>query len=239
MLIGARTNHLEQFQELGPLPVVRRFAQEGRESTGQISDWLIEDGLSGRVTYLSWKPTSQWSNRLPYELHKLLDAVRPNFGLLSVAHEPENDFEFDLSSQWRAMNARVAEVASGGWLVGSTLMSWTFDPASGRNPDDWLFGGQKFLGIDHYPQRVAGGTWQTIVDYAEEHGLPLMLGEFGIDGGLGVRKVEQFLEVAADCEVACYFDLNRNEAEGATDKDWSLDEHSRNLLGAYARGATE
>ncbi len=127
-------------------------------------------------------------------LHPMLDGLaaidRPVF--LTLHHEPENDVAgpgnlpgWFVEMQEHALAAAAARAP----LVSIVpiLMSWTFDPASGRTPGQWIAPSPALFGFDAYnwwsPRTNAPWTgFGTLLRRAERYagGRPLVVGEFGV-----------------------------------------------------------
>ncbi|MGL5825284.1 MAG: hypothetical protein ACRCYU_10780 [Nocardioides sp.] len=73
---------------------------------------------------------------------------------LSLHHEPENDHSGggNTPAAWQQMHRRAGKAAQPYPRLGvvPVLMQWTFDPASGRNPRQWLMPDLPVLGVDVY-----------------------------------------------------------------------------------------
>lgn len=122
-----------------------------------------------------------------------------------VLHEPEDNVqngEFT-AAQWRAMQAHMLPLAnailhpSGGQTI-SILMSWTANPSSGRNPQDYRIPEADIQGWDIYEragQSVGTGVvwatkdpssmsldalWGPCLDLSRAWGKPTMVPEFGV-----------------------------------------------------------
>jgi hypothetical protein len=78
-----------------------------------------------------------------------------------------------------------------------TLMSWTWEPASGRNPSDWWVPGiwDAYM-VDHYVNKNSGSanpqddrSWKNFVAWAEAKNIPYGLGEWGdFNSGAGTSN---------------------------------------------------
>jgi hypothetical protein len=83
-------------------------------------------------------------------------------------------------------------------------MSWTYDPRSGRNPDDWWAPGiYDLLGIDHYEERPGGlltPMWLAARSWAGVHGLDVAVGEWGMrdTGAAAAGHVRAWHQAAID-----------------------------------------
>jgi len=113
------------------------------------------------------------------------------------------------------------------------LMSWTWDPASKRNPEDWWQPGiYDFLGVDHYrdsEQSLLTNTWQTVRTWADTKKVDVAVGEWGmrgVDAAAG-QRVHDWYDSAAGSNVdgkgarvvgLCAFDSGLNSPSGS----WEL-----------------
>jgi hypothetical protein len=73
-----------------------------------------------------------------------IKAANMKGGALIFFHEPEDDVESGsfTAADWRAAMKKTIAVAKPiigplGWRIGPCLMSWTLNPSSGRNPEDY------------------------------------------------------------------------------------------------------
>jgi hypothetical protein len=120
------------------------------------------------------------------------------------------------------------------------LMSWTSDPRSGRNPQDWWVDGiWDFVGIDHYHYDERGQMMTSAADdpmwekayafYSSKNKIPIALGEWGNRGTDAAAATEMRLiyELAQDSATSdrsqilglAYFDSGLNSPSGA----WTLE----------------
>lgn len=115
--------------------------------------------------------------------------------MLTMQHEPENPNKGINPTQFRQAFSRFYDLVKAvrpDIKVGPIFMSWTFNPSSGRNPDDWWPTGKAdFIGVDTYetymqPAFGSPTTWQpgpeaayvTAAKYGAAHGVPPAIGEF-------------------------------------------------------------
>jgi hypothetical protein len=174
-IYGAATGNEPAWSALdalvGPMPVRRTF------ESGFVADFRSSkawpDVAAGRHSVWSFKIggdylgfiAGSWDNRI----HTLLDTIPDGHRVSLVCqHEPENDAGI-VAADWRGTQARLAVLASMHAApdvldVVPVLMGWTFNPQSGRDPDDWFDGsmaanGIRTVGIDEY--QPADSTWQA------------------------------------------------------------------------------
>ncbi len=105
------------------------------------------------------------------------------------------------------MNARVRQrMAQKGLTsvaLAPILMSWTWDPKSGRDPDEWWQPGvYDFLGVDHYrdaEESLLTATFASVRTWAAAKGVDVAVGEWGVRGAgaaAGARVVEWYEHAA-------------------------------------------
>jgi len=121
--------------------------------------------------------------------------------ILTFQHEMENPSKGNNPTQFRTAFARFYDLVKAvrpDFQIGPVYMSWTFNPQSGRNPDDWWPGDTHadFIGVDTYeiyldPTFGAPTTWApgpekaytTAIAYGQSHGVPPAVGEFAAGWG--------------------------------------------------------
>lgn len=116
-------------------------------------------------------------------------------------HEPEGGGTGGVpdgpAPAFRAMIAHMLPIfrTAPNMSVGVCLMAWSFEPNSGKNPDDWWVPGVDFLGIDGYNYwgTSSKAKWKTptevftrSADYAAAHGVRMMVLETGVQATDGV-----------------------------------------------------
>ena len=115
-----------------------------------------------------------------------------------VHHEPEggggNNLPDDPGgpAEWRRMQQKIRQrmnaVGTKNIAFMPVLMSYTWQTASGRNPNDWWVSGVwDAYCVDHYRDSTSGdmftnGAWETFVAWIEARGLPYCIGEWGNRG---------------------------------------------------------
>ncbi len=197
-----------------------------------------------RLPHVSTKPPDTWNsvavgnhdewlNLLAYRLRRLGSPV-----FFTIHHEPEdNAAGWGMQpSDWVEMTSRVVSIFSRrapNVSVVPVLMSWTFDPRSGRNPDDWFVPSAPIFGVDIYNpwSRTNGLPWETFssqlqATVAHAHGRPIAVGEYGCrtdpsnPGRAAEWMRDAFDSARANNVVAMsYF----NTWENAPDGTWELD----------------
>ena len=140
------------------------FGWEG--GTTKMVSTARTDLENDRLPWVSIK-TPGWalmaSGQLDGEIDSMLRALDDVGGpvWLTVHHEPEGGGgatgpdDPGGAPSWRAMQVKIRErmtaVGTQNIAFAPALMSWTFDPESGRDPADWWVEGiWDFAGIDHY-----------------------------------------------------------------------------------------
>jgi hypothetical protein len=84
------------------------------------------------------------------------------------------------------------------------LMSWTFDPRSGRNANDWWAPDiYDFFGVDHYvdaESTLINTTWATVRTWAASKGVEMAVGEWGMRGtdAAAGQRVHDWYNAAAN-----------------------------------------
>lgn len=180
---------------------LRRTFYQWHHRTTYLIDTARHDLTTGRLPWVSIKPPS-WTDmaagKHDHEIDQLLTALDRLDGpvWLTIHHEPEGGGGSNTPddpagpSAHLAMNRRVRErmtaLATDNIALAPILMSWTFDPRSGRNPDHWWAPDvYDFLGIDHYRDEQATlltPRWATIRTWAATQDVDIAVGEWGLRG---------------------------------------------------------
>lgn len=162
---------------------------------------------NGRLPFISWKPMRTDGSIIPWgEIvsgsHDRWIAAQARrfraFGApmyLTFHHEPENDEEFGTPDEFASAFAHIVRIfretrvrnVAFVW----TMMSWTFDERSGRNPMDW-YPGDRYVdvvgtdGYNWFPMK-AGAEWEPFqvimaatMGFAKERGKPVFVVEYGV-----------------------------------------------------------
>lgn len=150
-----------------------------------------------------------------------------------VYHEPEDNIEKGefTASQYREAQVRARAIIDGANITrqtkirfGGNLMSWTFQPAAKRNPEDYYPGPGvwDFLALDGYSGRNSNGTWDggrtpwqvfgTALQFCQDKGVRFAVAETGIDVSAPspervawIKDCRRFAK-DANCEFWCYWD---------------------------------
>src|SRR5690606_25956111 len=125
------------------------------------------------------------------EMLRALDSL-PGTVWLTVWHEPENDLASGRTpSSHLEMNRRVRQrmdaLGVDNVALVQILMAWSWDPRSGRNPDEWFAPGvYDLIGVDIYQEKEASmldeAYWFTVRQWAGARGLDIAVGEWGMRG---------------------------------------------------------
>ncbi|HEX9643896.1 MAG TPA: hypothetical protein VGC11_07850, partial [Acidimicrobiia bacterium] len=183
-----------------PLTVRRTFWQWSQR-TGSMVDTARGDIAHGRVPWVSVKPPS-WSAMAAgthdSEIDAMLKALDGLSGpvWLTIHHEPEGGGGVNSPDDpggpaaHVAMNRRVRErmtaLGTDNIALAPVLMSWSWNSASGRNPDAWWEPGiYDFVGVDHYQDSESSlltTTWFKVRSWAAARGVDVAVGEWGMRG---------------------------------------------------------
>ena len=172
----------------------------------QRTDWMMEtvadDLAAGRLPWVSVK-TPAWvsmsAGEHDDEIDEMLRALDAAGGAvwLTIHHEPEGGGEDGNTpddpggpAAHLAMNRRVRErmdaLGTVNVALAPILMSYTFNPDSGRNPDEWWDPSiYDFLGIDHYRWEgtdLLNDQWWGVRRWAAENATDVAVAEWGLEG---------------------------------------------------------
>jgi hypothetical protein len=199
------------------LAVRRTFFQWNQRTTGLIN--IAKDDLAHhRLPWVSVK-TPSWAEMgagsHDSEIDEMLTAIDalPGPVWLTIHHEPEGGGGVNAPDDPAgpaghvAMNERVRQRMTAlkvdNIALAPILMSWTWDPKSGRNPDDWWKPGiYDFVGVDHYRDAEATlltATWSTVRTWAQGKGVDVAVGEWGVRGtdAAAGQRVQEWYDAAA------------------------------------------
>lgn len=203
-----------------------------------------EDLSYHRLPHVSIKPPSTWaqvaSGAYDAWLRQLADELNglANPVFLTIHHEPENDagpvgmtpqdFVAMFTKAVSIFSRRAPKVT-----VFPVLMGWTFDPRSGRNPNEWFVSSSPIFGLDLYNpwSPTNGKSWEefttkmdNIVPYA--HGKPIAIGEHGCrtdpnTPGKAANWMRNAFAYAKSHNIVSmsYFNSGQNSPDGT----WALD----------------
>lgn len=236
------------------LGVRRHYWNDGQ--TASSLAMCAADVAAGRVPWPSYKIGVSWAEAAAgardswfAELCQDLNALGGPV-MLTVHHEPEGDGPI---GDWVAMQARLAPIAKPfpnvkfgpivtGWTVLYGNEQYRLDAMwpDGPSPDFGFFGydaynywgrnsGDKWVELDVYHQALGG--------WAQSHGLPWAVGEFGMTDNAGDQDAEWIARAYDDavtlggCLALAYFDSNLNSPNNP---DWDLEDHPAKLAAYVA-----
>jgi len=194
------------------LSVRRTFWSWDNNRTSMITT-IKGDLAANRLPYVSTK-TPKWSEVAAGQHDVVLDDMLRKIDAtggpvwFTAYHEPEDNAEglgtgnekcerdpvneglcVGTPADWLAMQkhirARMTAIGTRNIAFMPTLMAWTFDPGSGRDPERWYEKGiwDSYM-VDAYVAKDSGTPvtntqWVNFVKWAEGKGLPFGLGEWG------------------------------------------------------------
>jgi hypothetical protein len=216
---NTNANPEERYGEAGARMGIRRTFFQWRHRAGSYVARIIEaDHENGRLPWVSFK-TPSWAamgdGAHDDEIDELLVALARHDGpvWLTIHHEPEGGGGVNAPDDPAgpaghvAMNRRVRERMTAldveNVALAPIFMRYSWDAASGRDIDQWWEPGiYDFLGIDTYsgqPRSLVTDSWLRVRAWAEERGVDVAVGEWGMDGtdeAAGERVREWFLHAA-------------------------------------------
>lgn len=232
---GAQSAFNSLESTIGPLMVYRSYDSGFPATWSQGSGSWVPDRV---VSWHSLKPSvpNTASGSLDTQLTTWVQSIPATHQcMLTFQHEPENPTKNIDPGQFRQAFGRFYDIVKANRpdiLVGPIYMSWTFDPASGRNPMDWWPGDTKadFIGVDTYetyaaPEFGSGTTWHpapeaayvTACNFGVTHGVRPAIGEFksgwGPPNSTDIAAKVQWITDTIDYTVTmngiavCYFDV--------------------------------
>ncbi len=227
---------------------LHRSFYQWNQRTGSLVTTATDDLAHGRLPWVSVKPPS-WvamaAGERDGEIDAMLSALDAVDGpvWLTIHHEPEGGGGVNSPddpggpSAHVAMNKRVREritaLGVDNVALAPILMTYTWKPASGRDPEEWWAPGiYDFLGVDHYADAEVSPldpTWYEIRAFAAEKGVELAVGEWGMRGTntAAGNRMKEFYDHAAGSHAdgqggrvvgLSYFDSGQNSPSGS----WEL-----------------
>jgi hypothetical protein len=217
--VGGNDDPARHEDPAGHVLTVRRTFFQWRHRTGYMVDTARADLAEGRLPWVSTK-TPSWAEMAAGdhdaaidEMLRALDALNGPVWL-TIHHEPEGGGGINAPDDPAgpaghvAMNRRVRErmdaLGTDNIALAPILMSWTWDPRSGRNASEWWAPGiYDFLGVDHYEEQEASlvtGVWYDVRRFAAARGVDVAVGEWGMrgtDAAAGQRVRDWFDHAAA------------------------------------------
>jgi hypothetical protein len=205
------------------------------------------------VNWLSMHPnaTTLLSGGFDTALINFCQSIPSNeYVMLTFNHEPESSVATMPASQFvqafQYFYTLVKAHTGSNVKVGPILMGYTWDPTSGRNPQNWNPGAAycDFFGVDfynpyHYPQTGNSSNWVNPVipsvvsftNFCNAMGVQPAIGEFGTSEdatGVGAQRKIDWINghinyaQANNYLAVCYFDNYRKNADGTNDTDPSI-----------------
>lgn len=161
-------------------------------------------------------------------------------------HEPEND---NITPEaWREGQKNFANIVRAwGGTSCSILMGHTWNPNSGRNPEEWFVDDIDVYGVDAYYRMGENGYPGQVENFAEwcrTKGKRWLIGEWGINSnhavGLeraeGIRSYGSWINAQNDCVAACWWHA-KTSSGGSYEVD--DDAASREALKTVIAGGTQ
>ncbi len=240
---GAATppDRLDSFEaRLGStLSCYRSFFEAGSEA--ELVTQAGNDIHAGRAPLVSIKPPGSWAATAANTswLDALVEPLSrlPGPVFLIVHHEPEDDTAtYGTPADYVAMqDAALARAAMAGnnIRVVPVLSSWSFNPSSSREPQEWNVERAAIYGLDLYNpwSPTNGKPWQPFSERLalaehEAAGRPILVGEYGCrtdpaQPGRAAGWMQDAFDDAVHGNVVAmaYFNSNRNTRDGT----WELD----------------
>lgn len=177
--------------------------------TGSMTKTATADLVANRLPWVSVKPPTGgiggWAGMAngtyDADIDSMLVALDniggPNKPVwLTIHHEPEN--ENGNATEWRGMQKRIRDRMNALKVQGQPMdniafmpimMDWTYDPLSGRDPNDWWVDGiWDAIGVDPYCYTTCSSkgkfilsmpSWKNFLIFSENKKLPVAVGEWG------------------------------------------------------------
>jgi hypothetical protein len=190
---------------------LRRTFFSWKQRTGSMVRTAQSDLAAGRLPWVSVKPPS-WAAMAKgthdAEIDEMLRGLDALGGpvWLTVHHEPEGgggrNYPDDPGGTpaWRGMQERVrlrmTALGTDNIAFAPILMSWTFNPLSGRTPSEWWVDDVwDFAGVDHYINKetapsVWDADWRASMAFYASKGLKVAVAEWGNRGTDSVAAAE-------------------------------------------------
>jgi hypothetical protein len=247
--VGGNSDPAPRHETVAGVPMGLRRTYFGWDNRMKMVSTAKADLAVGRLPWVSMK-TPGWAAMASGTYDAQIDELLRGLGALdgpvwlTVHHEPEGGGgskgpdDPAGAPAWRAMQQKIREriTATGVQNVAFApiLMSWTFDPRSGRNPADWWVPGVwDFAGIDHYSELEKNTTveipmWVNARNFYTSKGLKIAVGEWGNRGtdAQAAAEMRAFYDMAVKSGTSgqaqviglAYFDSDLNSPTGG----WAL-----------------
>ena len=197
------------------------------------------DAARGIVPFVSLKTPGSWQAAAEGRSDRWLQSALTILGglttpaFLSLHHEPEDNHAGggNTPQAWIEMHRRASVIAEAypQVTIVPVLMQWTFDPASKRDPLEWLLPEHPVLGVDIYNPWRADGSRQwvefdsliTQVRAFVPMSTPIIVPEFGsVSDPLDPLRVTLWLRAAYESALRnnvaglAWFDSEYNNKKG-------------------------
>jgi hypothetical protein len=226
----------------GHLGVHRSYFSAGQPD--KVISRVRDDHAHYRHPFVSIKLPGTWAAVARGDFDEWLTTLIQRLGAecrpvwFALHHEPENDVNSNgmRPSNWVAMQTRAIDIARStapNVTIVPTLMQWTFDPRSGRQPRDWMVEYATVFGVDLYNAWSPNGN-QHWVSFGDQMDLvlpwagtkPILLAEYGCrtdtrQPGRAAQWMTTAFDYARqnDIVVMSYFNSWQNSPAGT----WELD----------------
>ena len=153
---------------------------------------ILEDQKAGRESHISLKPglfRETAIGRFDLELQAFARWTETALAFpikLTVNHEPENDGQSPVDFCAAQARVRKAIGSPSKLSFGGSLMTYSWDPASGRNPDEWFPGPDvwEWTAGDHYAEKAGtsllSSKWDGFLASCRKWGTVPAVAELGI-----------------------------------------------------------
>jgi len=197
---------------------VRRTFYQWSQRTGSLVTTARDDLVHHRLPWVSTK-TPSWAamanGSYDGEIDQMLTALGalPGPVWLTIHHEPEGGGGVNAPddpagpsghiAMNRRVRARLTALGVHNVALAPIFMSWTWDPASKRNIEQWWAPGiYDFLGVDHYEDKEASlltPVWSGIRSWAAGKSVEVAVGEWGVRGtdAAAGQRVREWFDAAA------------------------------------------
>ena len=247
------------------------YLWDGHKATGQMwpTDYARWSRDQGHRLMMSFKPKRldgarlQWGDIAAGMHDAEIDAHAQRvaaFGApvyLTFHAEPEYNGaggRFGTADQYRAAWRRIVQrfrdagATNATWVL--TLMGWTFQGASGRNPFDYYAGSAYVDAVavdafNYYDCRGTANTWKSFgklfqrpYDWIAARGKPMLVGEWGSvehpddpdAKARWLRYAGRWIKSHPNLKALTYLSFRDHSPETGRDCDWTVDTTLRSLL---------
>jgi hypothetical protein len=246
--IGGNADPSKHETPTGASLSVRRTFWQWADADGGTNDPMFVsvrgDLAKNRLPFISVKSPG-WKDVADGKYDAILDTMLKqldSYGKpiwIAFHHEPEGGGGSNApddpggAPEWRRMQtkirARMTALGTKNIAFMAVMMSYTWNNASGRTPNDWWVPGiWDVYCVDHYRDNISGdmftANWPAFVTWIEAKGLPYCLGEWGNRGtdATAASEMQAFWDWnftnKKDVVAYSYFDSALNSASGS----WEL-----------------